>query len=128
MVSTQSKSVPDLDKLITGLEPVERDLHTLVLRDLEQLEKEGLVLPEDDRLDDRLQQEMDQVRQLFTAAYGDKERSGCTDQTILLGQEFANDLSNAWRAVEPDRLISSNVERENEGDRARGDDRGDRSR
>ena len=66
----------DFDKLLTGCEPVERELHFAVKTDLEQLEREGFVLPKDENLSEKQQQALE-------TAYDGKQRESISFQEQL---------------------------------------------
>lgn len=48
---SQNAEKPDLDELLTGLNPVERDLRIFVSAEIKQLEREGVYLTKEDSLD-----------------------------------------------------------------------------
>jgi hypothetical protein len=117
---TGSKSEPDLDKLITGLEPGERDLHMVVKQDLAQLEKEGFVLPDDDKLDNTQQQELEKVREIFLAAYDGKQWDWVAEPTPLRDQRPLINPLESTRTFESVPL--SEISQSNVHERQRGED------
>src|SRR5208283_4125047 len=61
----QKEREPDLDKLLDGLDPVDREMRDFIDREWKDIEREGVDLRERQRLDDKTRDAIDPIRNLF---------------------------------------------------------------
>jgi hypothetical protein len=121
----QKEREPDLDKLLDGLDPVDREMRDFVDRELKDLEREGVDLWQGHKLDDKTRDAIDPMRNLFGAGEKEKEpeREAEIEHTPQPEPEKERDRDDAWQTFEADRSTREQMGRE-EDERDR-DDRDD---
>jgi hypothetical protein len=123
----QKEREPDLDKLLDGLDPVDREMRDFIDREWKDLEREGVDLWERQRLDDKTRDAIDPIRNIFGAGEKEKEpeREAEIEHTPQPEPEQEPDRGDAWQTFEADRSTRGEMGREEENERDRGDDRDD---
>ena len=115
---------PDLDKLLDGLDPFDREMRDFIEREFEDMEREGSELWEGHELGDKTRDDIDPIRNIFGAGTKEKEaeKEREIEQTAQPEPEQEAERDDAWESFEIDRLTRGDMGREDEEERDREDD------
>ncbi len=121
----QKEREPDLDKLLDGLDPIDREIRDFIDRELKEIEREGIDLWEGQSLDDKTRGEIDPIRNLFGAGEQEKEPEREAEVEQMPQSEPEQNepkRDDAWQSFEADRLTRGDMGREDDDERDRGED------
>ncbi len=111
----QKEREPDLDKLLDGLDPIDREIRDFIDRELKEIEREGIDLWEGLELDDKTRDEIDPIKEPDREAEIEQMPQPEPEQ-----DETKRD--DAWQSFEADRLTRGDMGREDDDERDRGED------